>query len=128
MIGYVQNDLINSPFKLCQNKKGQRFFELHCFGILFSSRQQIKIQKKDSKTSVAEQMFGPFYFFRVLVWHCIVLQVRKFAKLLQTYPPIYGHSRKPGNDDSTIILKVDIMKKSSPINSKFPFLPLSKPK
>ena len=37
-------------------------------------------------------------------------------------------NRKPGNYNGTIIFEIDIMKKFSPINSKFTFLPLSKPK
>ena len=51
-----------------------------------------------------------------------------FTYVTKTRSNLYTYSRKPGNYNDTIIFEIDIMKKSSPINLKFTFLPLSKPK
>ena len=52
-----------------------------------------------------------------------------FTYVTKTRANLSTHSRKPGNYNDTIIFEIDIMKKSSPINLEFTFLPkLSKPK
>ena len=50
-----------------------------------------------------------------------------FTYVTKTRPNLPTYSRKLENYNGTIIFEIDIIKKSSPINSKFTFLPLSKP-
>ena len=55
-----------------------------------------------------------------------------FTYVTETQANLSTYSRKPGyhnleNYNGTIDFEIDTMKKSSPINSKFTFLPLSKP-
>ena len=57
-------DFLYSMLKLCQNKKNQKFVELHHFWILFFWQQSAD---QDSKNGAAQQTFGPSYFVRALV-------------------------------------------------------------
>ena len=50
-----------------------------------------------------------------------------FTYVSKTHANLSTYSRKPGNYNGIIIFEIDIMRKSSPINLKFIFLPLSKP-
>ena len=52
------------------------------------------------------------------------------AEFTKTLPHLYKyrHSRKTGNYNGTIIFEIDIMKKSSPLNSKFTFFATVKTK
>jgi hypothetical protein len=51
-----------------------------------------------------------------------------FTYVTKTLAELSTHIRKLGNYNGTIIFEIDTMKKSSPINLKVTFLPLSKPK
>ena len=54
-------------------------------------------------------------------------KVNFFTHVTKTCPNLTTYSRKPENNNGTIIFEIDIMKKSYPVNLKFTFLPLSKP-
>ena len=47
-----------------QNKKGQKFFQLHCFLNLFL---ELAAEDKDSKNDAARNFFGPSYIVTALV-------------------------------------------------------------
>ena len=51
-----------------------------------------------------------------------------FSYTTKTRPNLATYTRKPGNNNGTIVFEIDIMKKSYPVNLKFTSLPLSKPK
>ena len=68
-----------------------------------------------------------YYFGLQNIRQCkFFMYVHMSPELVHMYLTTY--SRKPGNYNGTIIFEIDIMKKSSPINSKFIYLQLSKPK
>jgi len=50
-----------------------------------------------------------------------------FTNVTKTRANLSKYSGRLGNYNGTIVFEIDIMRKSSPINLKFTFLPLSKP-
>ena len=59
---------------------------------------------------------------------CNLAYGKCFLYTTKTRPNLATYTRKPGNNNGTIVFEIDIMKKSYPVNLNFTSLPLSKPK
>ena len=88
--------------------------------------------KFGQKQSTSHKYIHQITIHQVLAIHtyenCVQMTVNFFTYVTKTGLNLTTYTKKPGNNNGTIIFEIDIMKKSYPVNLKFTSLPLSKPK